>query len=723
MEPLWNIFGPFVIIISRINFLVDLIPSDSYLKYKVAAEREIRRGFPDEDGRLDGSKLERVLPLVEDMSARASRADCRECKICLQNRCTCDKSFNGKESHDVAPISTDTIEKSEKYNVLVRRSGIVVRSESVIPVILFILHVLLSLYLTTILFVCSLNRTTSRGFSGTSSSGKLAKTNSEQSEWLLIRLLMQDMFSGFESSRSLNRIHLALMLPAVVIRLKTLLAMIADRKMKPADNAPEKILNINVVQLYISYIATLKADGLNWLRIVKDGWYHRRSTRCSQTSRTVRNGLFDCSYSEMSLKSKLYFYNLIDFNRCCSGHFFRNSIDQDVKEPEGSDEDCNVEIESNGLGDQNPTSRSAAEIFPKLYLDQQARPSRLARETGSKIEANGPPLSHRIDLRDMGWLVVIVIVLYVCSIGSVVGPTYFSILRELEIVSPDEPRRIETQNELARSQKRVDLVRVALIAAVETLINLSISDLFCFYVCIIFCFSRAGYMRGYLKRVEELCELVKRLTSHNERTRLLRPTGLSNLDLGKDSDFPKTQTVFSYSTRTTIRDEEKDLKSHQGYTRNINNRVEYSIEIVLLLQRELLDMKRYFNLYLNLQFVARVVGASFALATLLDSKGTNELALAAINLIDCFVPFVFIFSGAALVESEFRAICGSMDRLLICGRRIIALKNVKRIMRVSSCLAIPSNRGFVALGNFHLASGSLAPLIGWIATGAVLFMR
>lgn len=508
----------------------------------------------------------------------------------------------------------------------------------------FLLQLMLSSFITAKLFINSVAPVSSlvEIHTNQSLSSPLDWTTTNMTSHLLGSILFEDSFRKFKSRRWVNMIALCLMLPNTVARFITLfdlLKRVHSRRLQQ---------QINIVQLNLSYLSALNTTTRHWLKLFVESWRHKHlivGCTCRSMRLMLRIAhLEGCPQTCLGIKRKLYLYNTIEFNRCYHVYFPR------LKE--------------------NQNRRKDRDLFVAKPL-------------------------HRMDLNEMAWLLLMLMVLYVMVPISVILPIIFAFQIETNSI-------LATTNQLNHLSALSLIVRSSYIILWQCLIMLDVLDLFNFFSGCLICFSRAKHLRLNLRKVSEYCQQLTGSQSDGRGT-----TDTQDVDEGSACPERLKASV--------------NLRGKQIHILNMN--IELLNELSVLVLQEFYDIKKYFTSFLNLEILLRVLAIMFAVMAIFEELNWLELGFVVVNCNTAAMPIAIVLIMAALIEGELRSICKYLDLILTAQQRLVSVDNQRRTMLMADHLSTESNRCFVILGNFSLSLGSVISVVAWIATGVVMMRR
>lgn len=639
---------------------------------------------------------------------------------------------------------------------------------------------------------------------------KSTVANTDGSNYLLVSInefITCDVYQQFTNRRTINLIAASLLLPPTMNKLwclaKLLCKIGGDRgkvvevnKLKRSSNegikhfdsgdnkedkedAPNNEQTINVVQLNVAYLNSLKTTTSCWIELVKDGWNHVHSLQKfdKETNLSIKiclsKGILP---SSIDFKTKMYSYNMIQFNDCYSKYFkSMPGIDSDDKGDSGftiekfNNNDIEVSNNKNNgsmiVGNKLFKLLETGRILPdstklnscqdiECYTTPSGRSNMydsLARNLLSNeikntldqtreqpvddIEVdfkmpNGRKKSqsfvarpiHRLDLNEMAWLIILIAFLYWSVLLNTIGPCIFAIITETSSKNSDQ---ITWSNSIMRWSQTLIL---------QLLFFFASFDLFNFVSSCLICISRAKYVGSHLKNLKELCATIRCENLNNSKNSNEKQDD-DDFDYDKDYDYFMEQLKLLDANEEAgitmknidrfkdyFHNKQSTVESIQSHY-NLNRRLESLIDRCLLIQKELDDLKNFFAIYLDFEIAFKVLCSAFSLSALLDQRNTSEMLYILVNTLTGATPIIMTLAMAAFIEHEFRIICKEMSQLLVYGTRILTIKNIRQLMLQSNHLAAKSNRSFTIAGNFSLSMGSLISVTGWVATSLVLLRR
>lgn len=545
---------------------------------------------------------------------------------------------------------------------------------------------------------------------------------------------------------------------------------------------------------------------------------HRSSSRLN-ISRSARRKA--TSGAEQDLMTKMYFHNMIYFDDCykqmfkpavdyLSHHTHKQtihsknltSVNSATKKRRGSrssrsvsgsssikrlhvdeagdDDEISLQMSISTIGESN--SSRIKSFAPRDDLDESLKldpnhknyvfspdqvgifnPHHEPKDELRKNIGKQPFISkpfHRCDQTEMAWLVALVILFYVMTIGYISSLYFFYSCHLIKLKNFADV--LDFNLVLSRLEK-FNQIGSFLVASIQLnllllLVVLSIIDLYSFFAVCVICYSRARYLRIHLERLCKLCSIIGHLngTDHQDQSSASPFDEYSKFidkmyriktiiqDPEAMEEFPSDHiigiggSILRYPSaaialrndviRTTAigfrsrrnRKANKPLTLDLLYIIGLNERIEYILELLLLIQNELADIKLFFSTYLSLEITFRALSVVFSVLALLDNRGVYQVCFLIGLFISGFVPIVIVLTTAAFVESEFGSICKTLSWILYNGKQMVSSKNIRIIMATADFLCTKSNRSFIIVGNFSLTLGSLLPVVAWIATGVVI---
>lgn len=284
--------------------------------------------------------------------------------------------------------------------------------------------------------------------------------------WRLIHyMLVCDNFTQFHNSRMLNLISSTLILPSAIRRVSYVLRFLfkllagrqsANRRLIPsasirrtsrtrASFSRGKIClhkmrrePVNIVQLNLAYMKSLHTSWTRWFDIIKKIWLHKHSIEALQSEiyKTPGNQLISASSAiggnadNLDTRDKLYLYNLTYFDECYS-KYFPNSTDvssiygkvsrlvNDMNEDISSGQPTSPLMAANAIPISSSRSNHrhaerAETIIGALEFGASSQGQQTTaywcQELKRKNIFIAKPI-HRMDLNEMGWLVLMTFVL------------------------------------------------------------------------------------------------------------------------------------------------------------------------------------------------------------------------------------------------------------------------------------------------------------------------
>lgn len=546
----------------------------------------------------------------------------------------------------------------------------------------------------------------------------------------------------------------------------------------------------NVIQLNVAYLGSLKTTTSGWYELFKNGWHHNhplnkfdKETNLSLEICLSEGILPSC----INLRTKMYSYNMIQFNDCYSKYFKplagidfdrkRNSnfIGQQqanneginhIKEMKKDNEiickellrHMRIEKFSNMVNIDSGQSimdyKHLSALNPSGLYDQMARnfASERRREISISesrksqvndidllnIKVSGNKKSellvarpiHRLDLNEMAWLLLFILLLYISVILDTIIPCCLAFIVENGIILNQS---IWSSSNIQYNSLNFggsnSMIRWFQISTVQLLFVLSIFDLYSFVSSCLICISRAKYVRLHMKEQRKLCIKIRSESLEKIANFAEDNSGYDDANEYLIEILKKLQACDESGITIKLIGQFKDhfhdpkvaIESFQS--NDLNRNMEALIDLSLLVRKELDDLKKFFNVYLDLEITSRVLCSAFSLSALLDQRNAIELLYILFNVIHGTTPIIVTLIMAAFIEHEFRKICNEMSKILVNGTHILTIKNIKQLMTQSNYLEVKSNRSITIAGNFSLSMGSLVTLVGWVATSLVLFRR
>lgn len=629
---------------------------------------------------------------------------------------------------------------------------------------------------------------------------------------LIYEFIFCDIFQQFTNRRTINLIAASLLLPSTINRLWCLFKLLRkivtcnktdavsveqikgqrrysyggskdfDSNNNDLDKGSKKVeLNdeqtINVVQLNVAYLDSLQTTTSGWIELFKDGWHHvhplqkfDKETNLSIKICLSKGILPSC----INLRTKMYSYNMIQFNECYSKYFkptmsaidfdhkcnsrfnaiekLSNNDDIDTDENKTDNSFIQFEKDQRMSSDLTTimnscgcikycahlTTLEPGDLYDPLTKNLLLNEGKHRLDNVNEIDFDLKMLNignnekksqsfvarpiHRLDLNDMAWLVALTMLLYWSFFFNTFVPCVLAIIIETNIS--------QISNHMTWSDL---IVRWSQTATLQLLFVLTTFDLYNFVSSCLICISRARYVRLHLKNLKELCVTIRyenliKSMNNNEKEKE------ENNSYERENDYfmdqlKQLENVEESGITMKLIDKFKDhfhdkqISVEDIQLHDLNRRLEILIDRSLLVQRELYDLKNFFTVYLDFEIASKVLCSAFSLSALLDQRNTFELLYIFLNTLTGATPIIITLTMAAFVEHEFRKICKEMSQLLTNGTDLLTIKNIRQLMVQSSHLSVKSNRSITIVGNFSLSMGSLISVIGWVATSLVLFRR
>lgn len=867
----WNLFDIYIFLLRRVNFTVEFVPKDRFnLEHEenLEAMRLEEQNSQDYENKIKFSQYnERQIADNDDnklfctfCSSKSNRklqtgkgCELKQCNhICNYylkrdftsivkqdevNGFATNDQLVGKRSSSVSETHIEAKNSTKIFNL----------DYSYFHLCLFMINLLLSTLTMIKLILYSSVWTAdstkpSKPATVFLASFELFGMNAQEiMDCIFNRVLLADIFIKFNRCQTLNTIAATLLFPSTLTRqihLIKLLGKLTFFKKRQQLLNNQNNLSINVVQLNLSYLTSLNTTTKNWYRMAIESWRHNHMIDNFRKERSIINKISSIEGtipSRINLKTRMYYYNLIQFNDCYGAYFPKslaepklNDLSADDSSEENSNgrarktnlivgrENFNAKLSSFVIGnkrskvhqkkfiksnssDSIQTITSSSNLSSSTILTSMATDNQLAADAGRKLDHLIEPKRiqirnvfiarpiHRVDLSEMAWLISMLLVCYIMSLISIVIPVFCSLCLELDLNSLGELFSMKSIENSIGLISSTALYRWFQIPIWQFLMMLSIIDLFNFFSCCLICFSRACYLRMHLEQINELCCLlnhiheqegdtttgqptslvgaINRMTtssigmprrhgtsiklptasissSSSSANLLLPPRPLSSahdqrepkiqqdwleLELQRDNDEEEEMAFFHVRNKShldaNLNVNDKELIAREAHIDDINRRMEFIIDLGVLIQKELMDVKAFFTTYLNLEISFKVLCMAFSVTALLDHKNIFELIFLIFNTNTGALPIIIVLLMAAFIEIEFRSICKTITKIMVNGGQVIKLKNIKRMIQQAEYLSVKSNRSFVVIGNFSLTLGSLAPVLGWIATGVVLLRR
>lgn len=547
----------------------------------------------------------------------------------------------------------------------------------------------------------------------------------------------------------------------------------------------------NVVQLNIAYLNSLKTTTSGWYELFKDGWYHNHSLNKfdKETNLSLKICLSEGILpSCINLRTKMYSYNMIQFNDCYSKYFepsvgtdfdhkrnITNFIEEQPADNKSMDDIKETKKDNNEIickeslrhikmkrfsnmvnvnsGQRmmdyrhlstlnlctlyDPMARKLASEKRGVSISELTKTSRvheidlldIKMSSYNKSELFTARPIHRLDLNEMTCLIFFIVLLYISIILDTIIPCFLAIIIENGTTFNQSIWSSNIQYNSLNLGKSDSIIRWFQIAIVQLLFVLSIFDLYSFVSSCLICISRAKYVRLHMKKQRKLCMKIR--SENLEKIADFAKDNIGYDDANeylmkilkklKASDESGITIKLIDEFKNHFQDQKVAIESFQS--NDLNRKIEALIDLSLLIRKELDDLKKFFNIYLDFEITSRVLCSAFSLSALLDQRNATELLYILFNVIHGTTPIIVTLIMAAFVEHEFRKICNEMSKILVNGTHILTIKNIKQLMTQSNYFAVKSNRSITVAGNFSLSMGSLVTLVGWVATSLVLFRR
>lgn len=186
----------------------------------------------------------------------------------------------------------------------------------------------------------------------------------------------------------------------------------------------------------------------------------------------------------------------------------------------------------------------------------------------------------------------------------------------------------------------------------------------------------------------------------------------------------KTKSTITYKDyRCLIHDFRSANFIDQSELEQFNHNIEYVTNLIGLLQSEQTDLKSHFTWNLNLSILSGTLGLSLAFTLLVQSKSIPYMIVCINFSITLLVTLaISLFMGAAS-ERGFKLLHKTMEPLMANELGLISMPVVSELQKVYHHLSAIEHRSFMLLGNIPLTFGSLTSITGWIATCNLLLHR
>lgn len=447
MGLIYNAFKQYIQILTRINFTVELIPNDRFRRDHQMKLRNLKAMQDSEPvERADqADKSDKSFYCLECNMNRSSRNDSKHiCRHYLQNN---NNNSNKVETDkkELTPMHLSRINLHERShsiasnmshlkNKLMSRWHTIILNRmeySYVHLSIYVVHVFVTVFMSVKLTLHAsgwvLKDADDQNIicKPLDVDGKLQRVENEQlrSKSILYELIACDTFANFNNSRILNQVAIAYLLPYTITKLVSFFSLLSKILSKDHNNLEkEHNQEVNIVQINVAYLNSLHTSTAKWYKLFKRSWFHKHKLENFELETSILNQvkLYEgLSISELDLRSKIYFYNLISFNHCYVGYFGsncgNNRTDKLIEEEE--DLAASGRLIESEEGDEKKTQLQMLQHHewhePKKVRDKNIFVAR--------------PI-HRMDLNEMAWLMFMLMVLYVLNVLSFGSSSILAIL-------------------------------------------------------------------------------------------------------------------------------------------------------------------------------------------------------------------------------------------------------------------------------------------------------
>lgn len=518
-------------------------------------------------------------------------------------------------------------------------------------------------------------------------------SNSSSSANQFFDVILCDIFIVFKHKKMLNIVAAAMVSSSSISRAIKFGRLILNSRLDL-----EKSREINAVHLILSYLNSLKSTTKYWSHLVRKSWFHTHKTSDLEREHCLMHNLMSLEHgldlNSVDIMTKMYLINMISFDECYKEYFQENE-----------EQSADQWIDDHARGENSRVTGPSEKYMSRKQVAFLAKPA------------------HRCDQNEMAWMLSLLFVMYIGNFMTITIESSISFMMEMNAGSLDSHNITNIQS--------ISLNRWFQLSLWSLISVLDIYDLYLFFACSLICSSRARYLKIQLKMIKERCFVLGEMASSLQQIEPFTSGRVHRYhdeklerSLDSNSDKLKDKLMLFYcenkSTRHTDCISNNDCMIELDL---LNENLSLLVDLILVVQRELDDVKNFFGLYLNIEICIKPPCIAYLIVSLLESEMNMELMFIAFVTNFCMSPIFVATATAAWVENEFKHVAWELDKIIVNGSSLINGANLRRIMAISGHLNDKSNRSFVLFGNFSLTLGSLMPLLAWISTGVLLFSR